>query len=37
MREIVNTLLCQARTGCQWDLLPHDPPSRGAVMYYLTK
>ncbi|MFE9890249.1 transposase [Streptomyces scopuliridis] len=37
MREIVNALLCQARTGCQWDLLPHDPPSRGAVMYYFTK
>jgi transposase len=24
MREILNTLLYQARTGCQWELLPHD-------------
>ena len=24
MREVVNTLLYQARTGCQWELLPHD-------------
>lgn len=24
MREVLNTLLYQARTGCQWDLLPHD-------------
>ncbi|UXY32139.1 IS5 family transposase [Streptomyces sp. HUAS TT20] len=32
MREIVNALLYQGRTGCQWDL-----PPRGAVMYYFTK
>jgi len=24
MREIVNALLYQSRTGCQWDHLPHD-------------
>ncbi|CAM5710116.1 hypothetical protein SGRIM119S_07266 [Streptomyces griseorubiginosus] len=24
MREIVNALLYQSRTGCQWDYLPHD-------------
>src|SRR6266567_4433700 len=24
MREVFNTLLYQARTGCQWELLPHD-------------
>jgi putative transposase len=24
LREVVNTLLYQARTGCQWDYLPHD-------------
>lgn len=30
MREIVNALLYQGRTDCQWDLLPHDfpPPAR---------
>nr|WP_214660345.1 IS5 family transposase [Streptomyces typhae] len=37
MREIVNAVLYQGRTGCQWDLLPHDLPPRGAVMYYFTK
>ncbi|MEY9962412.1 transposase [Streptacidiphilus sp. MAP12-16] len=26
MREIVNALLYQSRTGCQWDYLPHDLP-----------
>jgi transposase len=34
MREIVNALLYQSRTGCQWDYLPHDLPPRGAVYYY---
>ncbi|MET8405213.1 IS5 family transposase [Streptomyces sp900116325] len=34
MREIVNALLYQGRTGCQWELLPHDFPSPGAVKYY---
>jgi len=24
MREVLNTLFYQARTGCQWDYLPHD-------------
>src|SRR5256885_17102054 len=24
LREVVNTLLFQARTGVQWDYLPHD-------------
>jgi putative transposase len=24
LREVVNTLFYQARTGCQWDFLPHD-------------
>ncbi|MFE5374111.1 IS5 family transposase [Streptomyces mirabilis] len=34
MREIVNALLYQGRTGCQWELLPHDFPPPGAVKYY---
>ncbi|GGX67464.1 hypothetical protein GCM10010324_10980 [Streptomyces hiroshimensis] len=37
MREIVNALLYQSRTGCQWDYLPHDLPPRGAVYYYFAK
>jgi putative transposase len=24
LREVLNTLFYQDRTGCQWDLLPHD-------------
>ena len=24
MREVLNTLISQGRTGCQWELLPHD-------------
>jgi transposase len=34
VREIVNALLYQSRTGCQWDYLPHDLPPPGAVKYY---
>ena len=34
MREIVNAILYQGRTGCQWDFLPHDLPPRGATYYY---
>ncbi|MFF5563434.1 IS5 family transposase [Streptomyces sp. NPDC012623] len=34
MREIVNALFYQGRTGCQWALLPHDFPPPGAVKYY---
>lgn len=37
MREIVNAILYQNRTGCQWDYLPHDLPPRGAVYYYFAK
>ncbi|MET8956263.1 IS5 family transposase [Streptomyces sp. NPDC004533] len=37
MREIVNALLYQSRTGCQWDYLPHDLPPSGAVKYYFYK
>ncbi|UBU12557.1 IS5 family transposase [Nonomuraea gerenzanensis] len=34
MREIVNAILYQARTGCQWRYLPHDLPPHSAVYYY---
>lgn len=34
MREIVNAILYQSRTGCQWDYLPHDLPSRSATYYF---
>ncbi|HEV2633804.1 MAG TPA: IS5 family transposase [Actinocrinis sp.] len=34
LREIVNALQYQTRSGCQWELLPHDLPPTGAVRYY---
>ncbi|HWS36447.1 MAG TPA: IS5 family transposase [Actinoplanes sp.] len=34
MREIVNALFYQNRTGCQWALLPHDLPPGSAAYYY---
>jgi transposase len=30
-REIWNAILYQARTGCQWEYLPHDFPPHGLV------
>jgi transposase len=37
MREIVNAILYQSRTGCQWEYLPHDLPPRSATCYYFAK
>ncbi|MFJ3102452.1 transposase [Streptomyces sp. NPDC086835] len=37
MREIVNAILYQARTGYQWRYLPHDLPPKSAVYYYFGK
>jgi putative transposase len=34
MREVINTLLYQQRTGCQWDLLPHDLLPKSSVHDY---
>jgi putative transposase len=35
MREILNTILYQNHTGCQWDMLPHDlSPKSTAYDYY---
>ncbi|WP_435818843.1 transposase [Kitasatospora cineracea] len=36
LREVVNALLHQNRTGCQWRLLPHDLPTWSVVFYYFT-
>ncbi|MEW2437810.1 IS5 family transposase [Streptomyces caniferus] len=32
-REIVNAILYQGRTGCQWTYLPHDLPPKSATYY----
>src|SRR6516164_3172967 len=37
MREVVNTLLYQARTGCQWELLPHDLLPKSTVYDYFAR
>ncbi|GGZ41826.1 DDE transposase [Streptomyces poonensis] len=34
MREIVNAILYQGRTGCQCSYLPHDLPQKSATYYY---
>ena len=34
MRQIINGLLYQSRTGCQWRALPKDMPPWGTVAYY---
>src|SRR4051812_5318387 len=36
LREVVNTLFYQNRSGCQWDMLPHDlSPKSTAYDYFL--
>jgi putative transposase len=36
LREVVNTLFYQNRSGCQWDMLPHDlAPKSTAYDYFL--
>jgi putative transposase len=35
MREILNTLLYLNRTGCPWDMLPHDLLPKSTVYEYL--
>ena len=37
MREVVNAILYQSRTGCQWEYLPHDLPPRSATYYYFAR
>jgi putative transposase len=34
MREVLNAIFYQARSGCQWDMLPHDLPPRSTVFDY---
>jgi putative transposase len=34
MREVVNAILYLNRSGCQWDMLPHDLPPRSTVYQY---
>ena len=37
IREILNALFYRMRTGCAWDLLPHDFPPAKTVYDYFNK
>ena len=37
LREIVNAIFYQTRTGCQWAYLPHDLPPKSATYYYFAR
>src|SRR5262249_12415350 len=37
MREVLNTILYLNRTGCQWDLLPHDLLPKSTVYAYFSQ
>lgn len=34
LREVLNAILYQNRTGCQWAYLPHDLPQKPVTYYY---
>jgi putative transposase len=34
MREIINAMLYLERSGCQWDMMPHDLPAKSTVYEY---
>jgi putative transposase len=37
MREVLNAIFYQARSGCQWDMLPHDFPAKSTVNDYFRR
>jgi transposase len=37
MREVINTIWYQNRSGCQWDMLPHDLPPKSTVYDYFVQ
>jgi putative transposase len=34
MREVLNAIFYVLKSGCQWDMLPHDFPPKGSVYHY---
>jgi putative transposase len=36
-REVINAILYLNRSGCQWDMLPHDLPPKSTVYGYFTQ
>ena len=37
LREVLNALFYQNRSGCQWDMLPHDLLPKSTVFDYFTR
>lgn len=37
MREVLNTICYLLRSGCQWDMLPHDLSPRSTVCDYFAR
>jgi transposase len=37
MREVLNGIFYVLKTGCQWDMLPHDLPPKGTVYHYFNE
>ena len=37
LREVVNALFYMDRTGCQWNMIPHDLPPKSTVWYLFSK
>ena len=37
LREVLNAILYAKRTGCQWEMLPHDLPAYTTVYGYFQK
>ena len=37
MREVLNAIFSLNRSGCQWDMLPHDLPARSTVHEYFAQ
>ena len=37
LREIINAIFYQSKTGCHWRMLPHDLPPWRSVHYYFRK
>ncbi len=37
MREIINGIFYVVKTGCSWEMLPHDLPPSSTVYYYFRR
>ena len=37
IREVINAILYVDRSGCQWEMLPHDLLSKGTVYDYFAR